>query len=295
MTSKIDNRVQAFKEGISEIAMEEIIFSTICGFEPDGLPLLMDRATDAFPMIKFGIDKGYHSIEIIGLNKTHIGLQQELDGEKIKNMFSARHKPITKRSIPVNSKGAVIKDESTKNEVISFMDDLDKRYSPMKNNHLVYGPQPRSTVGAQNVLDTSDAFQTAHVMTDNVTREKNNLRPITDGLQAKVALAYMRERNTGLMEILAKHNPVATGITNGADGEIIEQRISYKDMIDMNLMDLQTIFVRNPNSMQSAVINHYRKMLKESINADIDAATNEADNIMADVVERNSHAPVNGK
>ena len=63
-------------------------------------------------------------------------------------------------------------------------------------------------------------------------------------------------------------------------------------MVDNNLWLIQDEFVRNPNSMQAAVITYYRNMIhefKDDNTQKLDVAS--ADSIIADVVERNSHSP----
>jgi len=291
MSANTDKRVQTFASGISEIAMEDLIFSAICGYIPVDDHTLAGKATSAFPMIKLDNEGGAQSIRVIDLHKTRINHQEDSDRHMIEDLFSERgRKPVrgafNNRGV---KSGIAIIDKNARSDVRALMQDLDQRFST-EQTHIVYSSTvlEASNKRAENALSTTTAPALNDMVPDSAHYQTNGLSSDTN-MGTKATLAYMRERNIGLMNILANHDAKVTLFDPNGNPE---KEISFVDYVGNNLWLLQDEFIKNPNSSQAAVINFYQNILHQK-QADFagNVEATSADSIMADMVERNSHAP----
>ena len=294
MTSNTDKRVQTFKNGISEIAMEEIIFYTLCGFVPVNDGGLLGKSEDSFPMVKLDVDTGYHSIVVPNLKKASIRFQKEADQEIINNLFShTKHKIITAMAMSTTGNAPIIKDKQIQDETMQFCANLEKRFSSASKGHYIYGMSESGFNGYQNTMETTNAFTLNGILPDDTHYNTNELYSVSS-LYTKLTLAYMRERNIGLAEMISFNRPYVSCRTKNDAGKVVEQKFDFAQMVDNNLWYLQDEFIRDGKSMQASVIKYYRNLLKENKFEDTQKSEKlnsetTADDIMADVAERKSH------
>ena len=284
MTSKTDPRANAFKQGISEIAMEEIIFYTLNGYVPANMDNFANKSdtsnktSNAFPMIKYGVEAKCYPPVIVDLDRQSLAFHQAVHNKVL------RGEPA---SFIASQSAFDMKTKSKSRKAILFTcAKLDEEYSYC-GRHLVYrcnNPLPSQRNYNSKLLQRGVAPTINEIMNQNNKKHSNdNILHANNEDATKLTLGYMRELNMSIASIYSR-NPDAIYHSNGEKGEF-----NMSQLIDNNLWLLQEEFIRNPNSEQAAIVNFYRGLLKQNSLDDSQTSNATADAIMASMVERNSH------